>query len=115
MDSEFYEIPAETADAIESASRVVCIGTTSVRAVETWARTGDRSGRTDLFITPGFRFQRADVMVTNFHLPRSTLLLLVSAFSGESTWQMAYGEAVRREYRFYSYGDAMLIQLPPTC
>jgi S-adenosylmethionine:tRNA ribosyltransferase-isomerase len=91
---------------------VVAVGTTTVRALETAAKEGDVSegeGETDLVIVPGFRFQVVDALLTNFHLPRSSLLLLVSALGGRERVLGAYGEAVRLGYRFYSYGDAMLI------
>jgi len=95
--------------------RVVAIGTTAVRALESAARrppdrSGARSGRTDLFIIPGFEFAVVDLMMTNFHLPRSSLLLLVAAFAGRERVLGAYEEAVQRGYRFYSYGDAMLLE-----
>jgi S-adenosylmethionine:tRNA ribosyltransferase-isomerase len=93
--------------------RVVAVGTTVVRALETAARggrgIGPFQGQADLFITPGFEFQVIDALVTNFHLPRTTLLMLVSAFVGVAPLRAAYEEAVRQRYRFYSYGDAMLI------
>ena len=84
-------------------------GPTAVRALESAAATGEPAGRTDLFITPGFEFRVVDRMLTNFHLPRSTLLMLVSAFAGRERVLAAYREAIARGYRFYSYGDAMLI------
>jgi S-adenosylmethionine:tRNA ribosyltransferase-isomerase len=91
--------------------RVVAVGTTTVRALETCARNGLRPGEgwTELFIVPGFRFQVIDALLTNFHLPRSTLLMLVSAFAGRERVLDAYREAIAREYRFYSFGDCMLI------
>jgi S-adenosylmethionine:tRNA ribosyltransferase-isomerase len=117
MHPERYEIPAETADRIARARsegrRVIAVGTTSVRALETSAgvdgivRPG--SGMSKLFITPGYRFSAIDGMITNFHLPKSTLLMLVAAFAGRENILDAYREAVRSGYRFYSYGDAMLI------
>lgn len=111
MDLERYEVPGETAEAIRrtrgSGGRVVAVGTTVVRTLESAALFGN-SGSTGLFITPGFRFQAVDVLLTNFHLPRSTLLMLVSAFAGRERVLAAYEEAVREGYRFYSYGDAML-------
>ena len=118
MDPEWYEIPPETAEALREARvagrRIVAVGTTSVRALESAAlagkgEVGGGSGETRLFITPGFRFQVADALLTNFHLPESTLLMLVSAFAGMETTRAAYAEAVRERYRFYSYGDAMFI------
>jgi S-adenosylmethionine:tRNA ribosyltransferase-isomerase len=117
MHPERYEIPAETADRIAQARtegrRVIAVGTTSVRALETSAgvdgivRPG--SGMSTLFITPGYRFSVIDGMITNFHLPKSTLLMLVAAFAGRESILAAYREAVRSGYRFYSYGDAMLL------
>jgi S-adenosylmethionine:tRNA ribosyltransferase-isomerase len=111
MDRERYEVGEETAEAIrrtrESGGRVVAVGTTVVRTLESAALAGN-SGSTELFITPGFGFQVVDVLLTNFHLPRSTLLMLVSAFAGRERVLAAYEEAVRAGYRFYSYGDAML-------
>ena len=121
MEAERYRVPAETALAIEDArrrgGRIVAVGTTSVRTLETVARqTGgsivEGEGSTDLFITPGFPFQVVDLLLTNFHLPRSTLLMLVAAFAGRERILEAYAEAVERRYRFFSYGDAMLIERP---
>jgi S-adenosylmethionine:tRNA ribosyltransferase-isomerase len=114
MHSEKYSIPARAQDAIaacrERGGRVVAVGTTVVRALEAWAITGEAHGSTDVFIRPGWRFQVVDLMVTNFHLPRSTLLVLVSAFAGRERILRAYAEAVREGYRFYSFGDAMLLE-----
>jgi S-adenosylmethionine:tRNA ribosyltransferase-isomerase len=117
VEPEPYRVPAETAAAVRRtrarAGRVVAVGTTTVRALETAAaRQGDvreGEGETDLVILPGFRFQVVDALLTNFHLPRSSLLLLVCALGGRERVLAAYGEAVRAGYRFYSYGDAMLI------
>lgn len=114
MDRERYEISEEAAEAIRRADRVVAVGTTVVRTLES-AATGTGgvragSGSTELFITPGFRFQVVDALLTNFHLPRSTLLMLVSAFAGRERVLAAYEEAVREGYRFYSYGDAMFAE-----
>jgi len=118
MESERYTIPDGTADAVNDAKRerrrVVAVGTTSVRSLE-HAAQGRRtlpagSGDADLFITPGFRFRMVDVFLTNFHLPRSTPLILVAAFAGLDATRRAYLEAIVRRYRFYSYGDAMLIR-----
>ncbi len=110
---EWFEVPQEAQRAIEAAkardARVVAIGTTVVRTLETWAAAGATQGWTDLFILPGHRFRTVDAMVTNFHLPQSSLLMLVSAFAGRDHVLAAYADAVRREYRFYSFGDAMLI------
>ncbi|HPA96645.1 MAG TPA: tRNA preQ1(34) S-adenosylmethionine ribosyltransferase-isomerase QueA [Thermoanaerobaculia bacterium] len=117
MEAERYVIPPATAAAIaatrERGGRVVAVGTTVVRTLESVAAANDgeivpASGRTRLFITPGFRFRVVDLLLTNFHLPRSTLLLLVSAFAGRERVLAAYREAIATGYRFYSYGDAML-------
>jgi S-adenosylmethionine:tRNA ribosyltransferase-isomerase len=116
--AEPYVIPGETADAIAAArarrARVVAVGTTVVRTLEAAARDDGTvaagAGETDLVIRPGFRFRTTDALVTNFHLPRSSLLLLVAAFAGRARVLEAYAEAVRRAYRFYSYGDAMLVE-----
>ena len=119
MDRERYEIGEEAAEAIrrarERSSRIVAVGTTVVRTLESAALAGGGQvraggGSTALFITPGFRFQVVDALLTNFHLPRSTLLMLVSAFAGRERSLAAYEEAVREGYRFYSYGDAMLME-----
>ena len=117
MHAEVYRVPEEAAEAIEGArkagGRVWAVGTTVVRTLETVAAEhgGVRAaaGTTDLFIRPGHRFRAVDALITNFHLPRSTLLMLVSAFGGRERVLAAYEEAVREGYRFYSYGDAMAI------
>ena len=88
---------------------MLAVGTTSVRVLETVARTGELSGRTRLFVTPGFEFRRVDALLTNFHLPRSTLLALVMAFVGIEQTRELYRQAIDDGYRFYSFGDAMLI------
>jgi S-adenosylmethionine:tRNA ribosyltransferase-isomerase len=116
MHEEAYRLPEATADAIARArsrgGRIVGVGTTVARTLETCAdgtggvRPG--AGRSSLFVYPGYRFTVVDALVTNFHLPRSTLLLLVSAFAGTDRIRAAYREAVSERYRFYSYGDAML-------
>jgi S-adenosylmethionine:tRNA ribosyltransferase-isomerase len=106
--TESYRVPAETLAAVQDARRVVAVGTTTTRALESVAATGKTSGRTDLFVTPGFAFNLVDVLLTNFHMPRTTLLLMVSAFVGER-WRRLYEHAVRNEYRFLSFGDAMLL------
>ncbi len=116
MESERYEISEETAAVLRRARRVVAVGTTVVRTLESAARDGEvqpGSGSTELFITPGFNFQVVDALLTNFHLPRSTLLMLVSAFAGRERVLAAYEEAIREGYRFYSYGDAMLVERRP--
>jgi S-adenosylmethionine:tRNA ribosyltransferase-isomerase len=106
--TERYSVPEETWRAVREAKRVIAVGTTSCRALESAAATGRLEGRTDLFITPGFRWQVVDVMMTNFHMPRTTLLLMIGAFVGDS-WRDIYAEAVREKYRFLSFGDAMLL------
>ena len=111
MHAERFELSPQAADMIARADRTVAVGTTSVRALETVARNGGKPqrGETDLFIVPGFQFQAVDSLLTNFHLPRSTLLMLVAAFGGRDLVREAYEHAVRERYRFYSYGDCMLI------
>lgn len=118
MHSERYSVPQATVDDIARArangGRVVCVGTTSLRALESAAAGGvlkAGAGETDIFITPGYRFRVVDVLLTNFHLPRSTLLMLVCAFGGTERMFAAYRHAVAQEYRFFSYGDAMLIEI----
>jgi S-adenosylmethionine:tRNA ribosyltransferase-isomerase len=117
MHSERYTILQATVDAIletrARGGRVVAVGTTSLRALEAAAQPGQLhagSGETDIFITPGYRFQVVDALLTNFHLPRSTLLMLVSAFAGVDTIRVAYAHAIAERYRFFSYGDAMLLE-----
>ncbi|MDA8093181.1 MAG: tRNA preQ1(34) S-adenosylmethionine ribosyltransferase-isomerase QueA [Betaproteobacteria bacterium] len=116
MHSECFHVPESTVQAIERArqngGRVVAVGTTSLRALEAAAQGGALCaghGETDIFIVPGYRFRVVDRLLTNFHLPRSTLLMLVSAFGGHETMRRAYAHAVDARYRFFSYGDAMLI------
>jgi S-adenosylmethionine:tRNA ribosyltransferase-isomerase len=114
---ERYSITGDTAARINSAKaegrRVIAVGTTSVRTIETAAAGGDRvahgEGSSELFIYPGYQFTMTDGIITNFHLPKSTLLMLVSAFAGRERMLSAYRTAVAEKYRFYSYGDAMLI------
>jgi S-adenosylmethionine:tRNA ribosyltransferase-isomerase len=117
MHSERYTIPQATVDAIDQTrargGRVVAVGTTSLRALEAAAQSGklhSGSAETDIFITPGYRFRVVDTLITNFHLPRSTLLMLVSAFAGIDTIRSAYAHAIAERYRFFSYGDAMLLE-----
>jgi S-adenosylmethionine:tRNA ribosyltransferase-isomerase len=116
MHSEWYDVPQATIDAIRTAcaagGSVLAVGTTTLRALETCAARDFRAGydETKLFITPGYRFRAVDRLLTNFHLPRSTLLMLVSAFGGFENIRRAYAHAIARHYRFYSYGDAMLIE-----
>jgi S-adenosylmethionine:tRNA ribosyltransferase-isomerase len=116
MHRERYVLPAESVAAIaatrEAGGRVIAVGTTSLRALEAAAQDGPLEagvGETDIFILPGFRFQVADALVTNFHLPKSTLLMLVSAFAGVDTIRRAYAHAIAQGYRFFSYGDAMFL------
>jgi S-adenosylmethionine:tRNA ribosyltransferase-isomerase len=116
LEAEFFRLPAETAcavsDALQQGRRVVATGTTACRVLEHVARHGpwqESSGWTDLFIYPPFEFKAVGALITNFHLPRSTLLMLVAAFAGRDKVLDAYREAVREGYRFYSYGDAMFI------
>ncbi len=113
MEAEWYTIPAATVAAVALAQRVggrvIAVGTSSARALESWAITEDTEGFTGLFIAPGFRFKRVDAMVTNFHMPRSTVLALVMALAGREAILNAYQEAIRHRYRFLSYGDGMLM------
>ena len=117
MHSEWYDVPQATVDAIVAArargSRIMAVGTTSLRALEAAAADGEikaGTGDTRLFITPGYTFKVVDRLLTNFHLPKSTLLMLVSAFAGVDNVRRAYGHAIDQRYRFFSYGDAMLIE-----
>lgn len=117
MHSELYSVPAETLALIEatqcSGKKVTAIGTTALRALESAARSGKvlaGNGETDIFITPGYKFKVVDRLLTNFHLPKSTLLMLVSAFAGLENIKKAYQHAIDQKYRFFSYGDAMLIE-----
>ena len=116
MHSEWFQIPDATVSAIQAAqargNKIWSVGTTSLRAIESAARSGSLkagSGDTDIFITPGFEFQIIDRLITNFHLPKSTLLMLVSAFSGSLKIREIYQHAIEQEYRFFSYGDAMIL------
>jgi S-adenosylmethionine:tRNA ribosyltransferase-isomerase len=113
MHSERYEVPPETASRIAAAGRVLAVGTTSMRTLETVARDHGKivatSGSTDIFIYPGFQFRAVGALLTNFHLPKSTLMMLVSAFAGKELIFKGYQEAIQQKYRFYSYGDCMLI------
>ena len=113
MHSEWYEVPVATQQAIADCKarggRVVAVGTTTVRTLESWAQSGLATGDTCIFITPGFVFQHVDLLVTNFHLPKSTLMMLVSAFAGYGKIMALYQHAIREQYRFFSYGDAMLL------
>jgi len=109
LHGERYSVEAEAWQRIEAAAEVLAVGTTTVRVLETLARGGALSGRTDLFVTPGFEFRRVDHLLTNFHLPRSTLLALVMAFAGVDEVRRLYETAIEERYRFYSFGDAMLL------
>jgi S-adenosylmethionine:tRNA ribosyltransferase-isomerase len=116
MHREWLAVPQATVDKVlatkAARKRVVAVGTTTVRSLETAARSGELrafEGETDIFITPGFEFQIIDALITNFHLPESTLLMLVSAFAGYAQTMQAYAHAIQQRYRFFSYGDAMLI------
>ena len=117
MHSEYCVIPQETADVINetkrSGSRVICVGTTSCRTIESWANEDGtmeaKAGWTNIFIYPGYRFKVLDALITNFHLPESTLIMLVSALAGREHVLAAYNEAVKERYRFFSFGDAMFI------
>ena len=119
MHSEWYQVPQATQDAIARlrarGGRLVAVGTTTVRTLESWARGGQASGDTDIFITPGFRFREVDVLLTNFHLPKSTLMMLVSAFAGYEHVMALYRHAIEARYRFFSYGDAMLLSRTHEC
>lgn len=114
MHSEWYEVPLATLAALERCrargGRVVAVGTTTVRTLESWARSGQATGETDIFITPGFAFQVVDLLVTNFHLPKSTLMMLVSSFAGYGHVMGLYRHAIAQRYRFFSYGDSMLLE-----
>jgi S-adenosylmethionine:tRNA ribosyltransferase-isomerase len=120
MHSERFEIPQATVDAIAATrargGRIIAVGTTSLRALEAAAQSGELkagAAETTIFITPGYRFKVVDRLITNFHLPKSTLLMLVSAFAGFDTIRAAYTHAVAERYRFFSYGDAMLLEKQP--
>ena len=114
MHYEWFSIPESTLRAIEktkhSGGRIIAVGTTSLRALESQAISGQSSGETNLFITPGFQFKTVDCLLTNFHLPKSTLLMLVSAFAGVDNIRAAYQHAIQQQYRFFSYGDAMFLR-----
>jgi S-adenosylmethionine:tRNA ribosyltransferase-isomerase len=109
LHGERYHVATAAWDRIRAADEVVAVGTTTVRTLETLARGAPLEGRTELFVTPGFEFRRVDRLLTNFHLPRSTLLALVMAFAGEEEVRRLYRIAVEERYRFYSFGDAMLL------
>jgi len=117
MNAEYGVVPAEVAAALNgvraAGGRIVCVGTTSMRLIESAADEDGVirpwSGETAIFITPGYRFRAADVLMTNFHLPKSTLFMLVSAFAGQALMREAYAHAIATGYRFYSYGDSSLL------
>ncbi|HVD35304.1 MAG TPA: tRNA preQ1(34) S-adenosylmethionine ribosyltransferase-isomerase QueA [Rubrobacter sp.] len=109
MHAERYSVPREAARIVEASSRVVAAGTTVARTLETWAATGEAEGESELFVYPGYRWRSVDTLLTNFHLPRSTLLAMVMSFGGEDLVREAYRTAVSERYRFYSFGDAMLL------
>ena len=113
MHYEWFSIPKTTLESIaqtqSKGGRVIAVGTTSLRALESQAATGHSSGETNLFITPGYQFKTVDCLLTNFHLPKSTLLMLVSAFAGMKNMRTAYQHAIDQKYRFFSYGDAMFL------
>jgi S-adenosylmethionine:tRNA ribosyltransferase-isomerase len=106
--SEFYSVEQRVMDACRDAKRVIAVGTTATRALESVAASGQLSGRTSLFITPGFQWQVVDLMLTNFHLPKTSLLLMIESFIGPR-WRDIYAEAISQQYRFLSFGDAMLL------
>ena len=113
MHREWYEVPSETQRAIAEckakSGKVIAVGTTTVRSLESWAQSGQSTGDTQIFITPGFDFKVVDRLITNFHLPKSTLMMLVSAFAGYEHIMALYRHAIEKQYRFFSYGDAMLL------
>jgi S-adenosylmethionine:tRNA ribosyltransferase-isomerase len=110
LHGERYSVRPEAWKRIEAAERVLAVGTTTVRVLESLARGAALEGRTELFVTPGFEFRRVDALLTNFHLPRSTLLALVMAFAGTDVTRELYRLAIAERYRFYSFGDAMLVR-----
>ncbi|MDR2851508.1 MAG: tRNA preQ1(34) S-adenosylmethionine ribosyltransferase-isomerase QueA [Burkholderiaceae bacterium] len=119
MHAERYDIPPATQQAIAQTrargGRIVAVGTTTVRTLESWAASGQAAGETRIFITPGFVFKHIDLLITNFHLPKSTLMMLVSAFAGYEHVMALYAHAIGARYRFFSYGDAMLLQRAASC
>ena len=114
MHSEWYDIPLATLAALERCrqrgGRIIAVGTTTVRTLESWAQSGKLTGDTSIFITPGYDYRVVDLLITNFHLPKSTLMMLVSAFAGYDHVMALYRHAVAQHYRFFSYGDSMLLQ-----
>ncbi len=109
MHAEHYSVPESTARTVGKANRVVAVGTTVARTLESWSANGEREGESTLFVYPGFQWLAVDALLTNFHLPRSTLLAMVMSFAGRKLIEEAYRVAVEERYRFYSFGDAMLI------
>jgi S-adenosylmethionine:tRNA ribosyltransferase-isomerase len=109
LHGERHRVEPAAWERIRAADRVLAVGTTTTRVLETLARGAPLEGRSELFITPGFAFRRVDALLTNFHLPRTTLLALVMAFAGVDWTRELYGIAIREQYRFYSFGDAMLV------
>ncbi|MEG2818925.1 MAG: tRNA preQ1(34) S-adenosylmethionine ribosyltransferase-isomerase QueA, partial [Comamonas sp.] len=118
MHSEWYDVPLATLAAMERCrqrgGRIVAVGTTTVRTLESWAKFGNTTGDTKIFITPGFQYQVVDLLITNFHLPKSTLMMLVSAFAGYEHIMDLYRHAIAQHYRFFSYGDSMLLERSKT-
>lgn len=118
MHREWYDVPVATQNTIAECKarggQVVAVGTTTVRTLESWAQSGQACGDTQIFITPGFEFKVVDRLITNFHLPKSTLMMLVSAFAGYEHIMGLYRHAIANKYRFFSYGDAMLLKHKPT-
>ena len=114
MHSEWYDVPMATLAAMERCrqrgGRIIAVGTTTVRTLESWAKYGSITGDTSIFITPGFQYQVVDMLITNFHLPKSTLMMLVSAFAGYEHIMGMYRHAIAQQYRFFSYGDSMLLE-----
>jgi S-adenosylmethionine:tRNA ribosyltransferase-isomerase len=109
MHAEYYNIPENTIQSIQKPARVIAAGTTVARTLETWAASGEREGESRLFVYPGYEWRVVDLLLTNFHLPRSTLLAMIMSFAGKDLVREAYRVAVEERYRFYSFGDAMLL------
>lgn len=110
LHEEWYEIPSKVLNVLQESKHITAVGTTSARTLESWKKTGESSGNTDIFIQPGYTFEAVSSMITNFHLPGTSLLLMIEAFIGdEREMQRVYDHAIAQNYRFYSFGDAMLI------
>ena len=109
MHAEYYSMPDYTVQTVKNAARVIAAGTTVARTLESWSASGEREGESRLFIYPGYEWRAVDVLLTNFHLPRSTLLAMIMSFAGKELVREAYRVAVEERYRFYSFGDAMLL------